>query len=148
MGERAHRGYEEAERAAFAALPWRRRLLANLVATAVAGLLALLLAIIFIGPVFAESVTVKYRDDPVDLANFDCTGDLDSSVVKRVCYSAANSYILIRLKGTWYHYCEIDAGTVDALLNAESLGRFYNQSVKDSGTGGRFSCRDRDVPKF
>ncbi|MBU0584028.1 MAG: KTSC domain-containing protein [Alphaproteobacteria bacterium] len=148
MGEKADAGYGNAEREAFAALPAKQRLLANLVAVLVTGLLALAFAIVFIGPVFAESVTVKYRDGPVDLANFDCTGDLDSSLVKRICYSAANSYMLIRLKGTWYHYCEIDTGTVDALLNAESLGRFYNQSVKDSGTGGRFSCRDSAVPKF
>ena len=32
MGERAHSGYEEAERAAFRALPWSVRLRANLTA--------------------------------------------------------------------------------------------------------------------
>lgn len=145
MGERAHTGYEKAERDAFAALPFKRRLLANLVATTVTALLALIFAMVFIGPLFAETVDVKYRG-PVDLVHFECTGELDSSVVKRVCYNSANAYMLIRLKGTWYHYCEIDAGTVTALLNAESLGRFYNSSIKDSGTGGRFSCRDRTPP--
>jgi hypothetical protein len=111
-------------------------------------ILALLLAVIFIGPVFAETVHVKYRADSVDLTHFECTGELDSSVVKRVCYNRANAYMLIRLKGTWYHYCEIDADTVAALLEADSLGRFYNSNIKDSGTGGRFSCRKRAAPQF
>ncbi|ANN55967.1 hypothetical protein A9174_03750 [Mesorhizobium loti NZP2037] len=68
-------------------------------------------------PVRAETVDVKYRG-PVDLAKFECTGELDSSVVKRVCYNAKHSYMLIRLKQTWYHYREIDQGTVSALLAA------------------------------
>lgn len=97
------------------------------------------------GSLSAETVDVRYRG-PVDLAKFDCTGELDSSVVKRVCYNAEHAYMLIRLKQTWYHYCEIDQGTVDALLAAESKGRFYNSNIKDSGTGGKFGCRDKPVP--
>ncbi|WP_246688740.1 KTSC domain-containing protein [Mesorhizobium sp. M4B.F.Ca.ET.143.01.1.1] len=54
--------------------------------------------------------------------------------------------MLIRLKQTWYHYCEIDQGTVDALLAAESKGSFYNSNIKDSGTGGKFGCREKPVP--
>lgn len=99
------------------------------------------------GSLSAETVDVKYRG-PVDLVKFECTGELDSSVVKRVCYNAEHSYMLIRLKQTWYHYCEIDQGTVDALLAAESKGRFYNSNIKDSGTGGKFGCRDKPVPEF
>lgn len=96
---------------------------------------------------FAETVDVKYRG-PMDLAKFECTGELDSSVVKRVCYNAEHAYMLIRLKQVWYHYCEIGQGTVSALLAAESKGAFYNQSIKDSGTGGKFGCRDKPVPEF
>ncbi|QGU20770.1 KTSC domain-containing protein [Mesorhizobium huakuii 7653R] len=96
---------------------------------------------------FAETVDVKYRG-PVDLANFECSGELDSSVVKRVCYNADHAYMLIRLKQTWYHYCEIDQGTVSALLAAESKGAFYNESIKDAATGGKFGCRDKPIPQF
>ncbi|WP_292119428.1 KTSC domain-containing protein [Mesorhizobium sp.] len=106
-----------------------------------------LLILLSLRPTYAETVEVKYRG-PVDLAKFECTGELDSSVVKRVCYNAQHSYMLIRLKQTWYHYCEIDQGTVDALLAAESKGRFYNANIKDSGTGGKFGCRDKLVPDF
>jgi KTSC domain len=42
-----------------------------------------------------------------------------------------------------YHYCEIDAGTVSSLLGAESMGRFYNTSIK-----GRFDCRTHRVPAY
>ncbi|WP_210241666.1 MULTISPECIES: KTSC domain-containing protein [unclassified Mesorhizobium] len=99
------------------------------------------------GLLHAETVDVKYRG-PVHLAKFQCTGELDSSVLKRVCYNPEYSYMLIRLKQTWYHYCEIDQGTVDALFAAESKGRFYDSSIKDSGTGGKFGCRDKPVPEF
>lgn len=44
------------------------------------------------GSALAETVIVKYRG-PVDLAKFECTGELDSSVVKRVCYNAACLYV-------------------------------------------------------
>lgn len=54
--------------------------------------------------------------------------------------------MLIRLKQVWY--CEIDRDTVSALLAAESKGPFYNESIKDSGTGGKFGCRDKPVPEF
>lgn len=98
-------------------------------------------------PSFSETVDVKYRG-PIDLALFDCTPDLDSSVVKRVCYNSQHAYMLIRLKNTWYHYCEIGQDTVDALLAAPSKGKFYNNSIRDSATGGRFGCRDKIVPEF
>jgi len=34
--------------------------------------------------------------------------------------------MLILLNRTWYHYCEIGADTVDALIKADSVGRYYN----------------------
>jgi KTSC domain len=53
-----------------------------------------------------------------------------------MCYDRRNEYMLISLNGTFYHYCEIDAGTVSSLLSAPSMGRFYNASIK-----GQFDCR-------
>ena len=58
----------------------------------------------------AETVTVKYRG-PVPLDSFECAIVDRSSLVQRVCYDAANQYMVIRLKGTYYHYCEIGPGT-------------------------------------
>ena len=89
-----------------------------------------------------EVVTVKYRG-PVSLAPFKCDAITRSSFIERVCYDAANSYMLIDLNGTWYHYCEIDASSVSNLMAADSMGRFYNQSIK-----GRFDCRTHRVPSY
>ncbi|TLG72872.1 KTSC domain-containing protein [Methylocystis sp. B8] len=90
----------------------------------------------------AETVDVKYRG-PVNLAPFNCDTITRSSFIQRVCYDASNSYMLISLNGTWYHYCEIDKGTVDELLSADSMGRYFNASIK-----GRFDCRTHRVPAY
>jgi hypothetical protein len=90
---------------------------------------------------WAETVFVKYRG-MVDLAPFSCTGTV-SSLVQRICYDARNSYMLIDLNGTFYHYCRIDQGTVNGLLTADSKGRFYNTSIK-----GRFDCRAGGIASF
>jgi hypothetical protein len=94
----------------------------------------------------AETIYVKYRG-PVDLKPFDCVNTV-SSFVNRVCYDKANSYMLILLNSTWYHYCEIDAGTVEALIGAESVGRFFNANIKGTGKDGPFDCRSHRVPNY
>lgn len=99
------------------------------------------LVVCFASPLRSESVNVKYRG-LVDLKPFVCA-ETESSFVKRVCYDRANAYMLISLNGTYYHYCEIDGGTVSSLLSAESKGRYYNASVK-----GRFDCRVNRVPAY
>ena len=97
---------------------------------------------------FAEtgSVNVKYRG-VVDLAPFTCTDIIDSSVVQRVCYDVSNSYMLINLKGAYYHYCEIDQGTVDRLLTADSKGKYFSNAIKGNGSDGPFDCRTHRVPQ-
>ncbi|SEE26835.1 KTSC domain-containing protein [Rhizobiales bacterium GAS191] len=51
--------------------------------------------------------------------------------------------VTIELSGTWYHYCEIGQDTVASLLAAESMGRYYNASIK-----GKFDCRTHRVPDY
>ena len=63
-----------------------------------------------------------------------------------VCYDRANAYMLSKLRGTYYHYGEIDAATVAQLLSADSIGRFYNANIKGDGWDGPFDCRTRRVP--
>ncbi len=104
--------------------------------------LAIALATVLSGVAHAETVTVKYRG-PVDLAPFQCESVSRSSLVTRVCYDRKEQYMVIGLQGTYYHYCEIDPGTVNALRGAESMGRFYNANIK-----GRFDCRTRRVPAY
>jgi hypothetical protein len=63
--------------------------------------------------------------------------------VKRVCYDAPNEYMLISLNGTYYHYCGINPETVGQLLDAPSMGRYYNAAIK-----GNFDCRINPVPSY
>ena len=91
---------------------------------------------------FAETVMVKYRG-PVDTSHFQCESVSRSSFINRVCYDASNQYMLILLRSTYYHYCSVDDGTVSELMEAGSMGRFYNGYIK-----GRFDCRTGYVPQY
>ena len=95
----------------------------------------------------AETVTVKYRGD-VPLDTFECQNIDRSSLVKRVCYDATQQYMVISLNGTYYHYCEIGQGTVDSLLTAQSMGKYFNANIKGSGSDGPFDCRTHRVPEY
>ena len=56
--------------------------------------------------------------------------------------------MVILLKGTYYHYCEVGAGDVYMLLAAESMGRYFNANIKGSGSDGPFDCRTHRVPVY
>jgi KTSC domain len=104
--------------------------------------LSLLLLVSAIAGVRAETVDVKYRG-LVPLDHFACTAVERSSFIRRVCFDAPNNYMVIRLNDTYYHYCDINKETVDSLLMSDSMGRFYNASIK-----GRFDCRTGHVPTY
>jgi hypothetical protein len=106
-----------------------------------------ILAVLTATAASAETVNVKYRG-PVDLKPFACTDTPRSSFIRRVCYDKAQSYMLIQLNATWYHYCEIPASTVSALLSADSAGRYYNANIKGSGSDGPYDCRTHRVPNY
>jgi hypothetical protein len=95
----------------------------------------------------SETVDVKYRGQ-VDLKTFDCRDTPRSSFILRVCYDKPQSYMIINLKGTYYHYCELPAATYDALMGAPSMGQFYNQSIKGTGSDGPYDCRMHRVPSY
>jgi hypothetical protein len=93
----------------------------------------------------AESVFVKFRG-LVSLDSFECTSVSRSSLVERVCYDSANEYMLIKLNGVYYHYCEIPGRKVRELLSADSIGAHYAQNIKGSGGTGPYDCRTGKVP--
>ena len=95
----------------------------------------------------AETVDVKYRG-PVDLKPFACQEITRSSVVNRLCYDASNQYVIVQLKTTYYHYCEIPKPIVDAWLAADSMGRYYNANIKGTGKDGPYDCRTHKVPQY
>ena len=110
----------------------------------VIGAVCLILAIFASGraPGWSEEAAVKYRGN-VNLKPFDCRDITRSSFIQRVCYDKKNEYMLINLRGTYYHYCEIDSDTVSSLLGADSMGRYYNASIK-----GPFDCRTHRIPEY
>ena len=109
--------------------------------------LAFAVVVLWSTPVPAETVDVKYRG-AVDLKPFTCSDITRSSFIKRVCYDKANQYMIIRLNHTYYHYCELPPSTLDALMAAESMGRYFNSTIKGSGKDGPFDCRTRRLPSY
>eukprot|EP01041_Mallomonas_annulata_P020160 gene20160-39806_t len=84
----------------------------------------------------AETVQVKYHG-AVSLNAFVCSEVRESSDVSRICYDKAERYMVIQLKTTNYHYCEIDAATVQGLLQASSKREFFQSRIRGSGGGYR-----------
>jgi hypothetical protein len=103
--------------------------------------------LLFTAGVSSETVDVKYRG-PVDLKTFECRDTPRSSFIQRVCYDKSQSYMIINLKGTYYHYCELPAATYDALMGAQSMGAFYNARIKGNGADGPFDCRTHRVTSY
>jgi len=106
-----------------------------------------LILLLFAAESRSETVDVKYRGN-VDLRTFDCRDINRSSFIQRVCHDKAQSYMLISLKGTYYHYCELPPATFDNLMGAPSMGQFYNQNIKGSGSDGIYDCRTHRVPAY
>jgi len=78
-----------------------------------------------------------------------CNETPQSSFVRKICYDAAKSYMLIELNDTWYHYCAVDSTSVDSLVHASSVGTYYNQHFRSQGpVHGPFDCRDHPVPDY
>ncbi len=82
---------------------------------------------------FAETVFVKYHGN-VSLDSFDCKNTI-SSFVNRICYDEQDDHVVVLLKSTYYHYCDVPSSIVDDWLSSYSKGRFYNSDIK-----GRFQC--------
>jgi hypothetical protein len=94
----------------------------------------------------AETVQVKYHG-VVSLDAFACEDVKESSDVSRICYDKAERYMVIRLKTTYYHYCGIDAATVQGLERASSKRQFFETRIRGSGADGPFDCRTHPIPK-
>ena len=94
----------------------------------------------------AETVQVKYGG-VISLDAFACADVDEGSDVSRICYDKAERYMVIRLKATYYHYCDIDAATVHGLQAARSKRQFFESRIRGSGADGPFDCRTHPVPK-
>jgi KTSC domain len=90
----------------------------------------------------AERVYVKSRGE-VDLAPFRCASLTRSANVKRLCYDEREMYVLVSLKGIWYHFCGVPPSTVSAWKKASAPGRYYNEYVRE-----KFDCQATPAPMY
>ena len=94
------------------------------------------------GTASAERVYVKARGE-VDLAPFKCETVTRSANVKRICYDEREAYVLVSLKGIWYHFCGVPPATVASWKKAASTGRYYNDTIR-----GNFDCSIASAPSY
>lgn len=94
----------------------------------------------------AQTVQVNYHG-AVSLDAFTSADVSESSDVSRVCYDKAERYMVIRLKTTYYHYCEIDDATVQGLHTAGSKRQYFENRIRGNGPNGPFDCRTHPIPK-
>ena len=105
--------------------------------------LAFILALIFTAN-WQEAETVDVEDrGPVDLTAFNCHDVTRSSVISRVCYDTESRRMLVQRHAVYHQYCDLPQDTLDAFLNAPSMGRFFNANIKsaDPDGNGPFGCR-------
>ena len=84
------------------------------------------------------SETVEVRDRGlVDLATFDCRDIRRSSLIQRVCYDAAQGYLIVGIRNVHDQYCDLPQPTFEALMAAPSMGQFFNRNIR----AGPFGCQ-------
>ena len=92
----------------------------------------------------ADIVDVRHRG-PVDLAPFTCTDITRSTVIDRVCYDASRQYAVIEVQSTYREFCGLPQAKLDALLNAPSMGQFYNKRIGHTDPHDVYACADRET---
>ncbi len=86
--------------------------------------------------------TVNVRDGcRIDLEKYECRDINRSTVIQRVCYDPAQSDLIVSVRGNYIRYCELPAATFEAFMTAPSMGQFFARNISESGSYGRFACR-------
>lgn len=84
----------------------------------------LIVCLIVIAGYFPSAATAAYS----------CTAT-SSSFLWEVCYDEERELLRLKLKSSYYNYCNVPRTVVNGLLAASSKGRYYNRNIK-----GRYSC--------
>jgi hypothetical protein len=89
----------------------------------------------------ADSDTVELtQNGTVDQNPFACTDITRSSLVNRVCYDGAKQIAVVEVRSTYRQFCDVPKATLDALLDAPSMGQFYNARIRGDASQGRYDC--------
>ncbi|MET4739050.1 hypothetical protein ABIF73_003189 [Bradyrhizobium japonicum] len=65
-------------------------------------------------------------------------------MLQRVCYDRARQDLIVAVNGAYDRYCGVTADTAERLLDAPSMGQFFNQNIKRDVTAGRYACPARE----
>jgi hypothetical protein len=106
--------------------------------------LAILLAQLATAPIVSEKVETA-EDRLIDLKTFECRDITRSTVLQRVCYDRAQQHLIVAANGAYDRYCGVTADTVERLLGAPSMGKFFNKNIKRDVTAGRYACPGRNA---
>ncbi|MEP6838939.1 MAG: KTSC domain-containing protein [Bradyrhizobium sp.] len=90
-------------------------------------------------PVGTEMVDVR-DGGAVDLGTFECRDINRSTIIQRVCYDRAQHTMIVGIEGSYIRYCELAAETFDGFMTAPSMGQYFNQNIRRSGTDRRDEC--------
>jgi KTSC domain len=124
------------------AVPARQRVHVELEVIMVRAL-AILLAQLATAPIVSETIeTGDHRR--VDLGTFECRDITRSTVLQRVCYDPAQQHLVVAASGTYDRYCSVSADTVERLLDAPSMGQFFNQNIRRDAAAGSYACPARN----
>jgi len=82
----------------------------------------------------AREIDVKYLGT-IKIDGFKCVLT-SSSLINEACYQKSSNKLFVSLNGTFYGYCGVDEVLYSNLLQASSLGKFYNEKIR-----GKFDCR-------
>jgi hypothetical protein len=110
-------------------------------ANMIPGKAIVLLFAAFANATWADADTVDVTDrGPVDLTPFACTDITRSSLVNRVCYEEAKQVAVVEVRSTYRQFCNVPKATLDTLLDAPSMGQFYNTRIRGDASQGRYDC--------
>lgn len=82
----------------------------------------------------AASVETRYCG-AVDITTDECTALEHGDFIHFACYQPDSRRLVLELKKNRYVYCEIDAGTVQGLIESREPGRYYRAFIR-----GNFVC--------
>jgi hypothetical protein len=54
--------------------------------------------------------------------------------------------MLVQRHATYHQYCDLPKDTLDAFLNAPSMGRYYRANIEAADGNGPYACRMHKVP--
>lgn len=93
----------------------------------------------------AEFINVKYRQEEVDIAHprWEFLDTQGSSFIQGAWYDQKEEYMIIRLSGTYYHYCAFPSSVWRNFKSTSSFGGDYNRYIK-----GNYDCREHRVPQY